>query len=177
VLAVTQEPAGSHQLGAAGMEEPIALGALVVDRTAITPRPDILYHTVLFALCSSVLLFAAILSIRDGSQVMLPMLGAPLPELCTMRRLTGMNCPGCGMTRSFIALAHGDVAAAWSYNPAGLFWFAVVAFQIPFRGYQVWRIRRGLAEIELGRTAIATFILLGALLLGQWVLRIAGVSI
>jgi hypothetical protein len=140
-------------------------------------RPDSLYHVILLVLCSGVLLLAAVLSVRGGSQVVLPVLGIPLPELCMMRRLTGMGCPGCGMTRSFIALAHGDVASAWSYNPAGLFWFAVMAFQIPFRSYQLWRIRHGLPEAELSRTAVATFVLLGVLLLGQWALRLAGVPL
>ncbi len=138
--------------------------------------PDRLYHVVLLALCTSVLLLAAILSIRDRSQIILPGLQLPLPELCTMRRFFGIDCPGCGLTRCFVSLAHGDVAAAWSYNPAGLWLFAIMAFQIPFRSYQLWRINRGLAELAL---PYAVQIVLGIFAIGliaQWVVRLAGVS-
>src|SRR3954465_15376423 len=38
------------------------------------------------------------------------------PVLCPFRRLTGLPCPGCGMSRSFVALAHGDISDAFAYN-------------------------------------------------------------
>ena len=66
------------------------------------------------------MLTALALSVRDRSQVVIPFLKLPLPELCLMRRLASVDCPGCGLTRCFISLAHGDLPAAWSYNPAGL---------------------------------------------------------
>src|SRR5438067_13160115 len=70
-----------------------------------TSRPEPLFHLILLALSTAVLVLAAVLSVRSGTQVLLPMIDLPLPELCTMRRLTGLNCPGCGLTRSFISLA------------------------------------------------------------------------
>lgn len=39
---------------------------------------------------------------------------------CTFHRLTGLHCPGCGMTRAAAALAHGDLAAAFRFNPVGM---------------------------------------------------------
>ena len=35
---------------------------------------------------------------------------------CPFHALTGMNCPGCGLTRGFHALFHGDVLSALNYN-------------------------------------------------------------
>lgn len=36
---------------------------------------------------------------------------------CPFRELTGWECPFCGGTRLGSALLHGDVAAAFTYNP------------------------------------------------------------
>jgi hypothetical protein len=44
---------------------------------------------------------------------------AGLPMLCPFRMVTGLPCPGCGMTRSLISLAHGDIAASLYFHPLG----------------------------------------------------------
>ncbi len=38
-----------------------------------------------------------------------------LPK-CPFNLLTGLDCPGCGVTRMVHALLHGDVVAAWHFN-------------------------------------------------------------
>jgi hypothetical protein len=40
--------------------------------------------------------------------------------LCPFRALTGWNCPLCGGTRMGGALLHGDVLAAFGFNPLAL---------------------------------------------------------
>lgn len=40
---------------------------------------------------------------------------------CAFHYLTGYQCPGCGFQRALHALLHGDIAAAWSYNPFAFF--------------------------------------------------------
>lgn len=46
---------------------------------------------------------------------------------CLLRLTTGMPCPGCGMTRSWVHLAHGDVATAFEYNVFGPVGMAMAA--------------------------------------------------
>jgi hypothetical protein len=55
--------------------------------------------------------------------------GSPLGGACWFHAATGLDCPFCGMTRSFVALAHGQVAAAFRFHPAGpLLFVAMLAF-------------------------------------------------
>ena len=44
---------------------------------------------------------------------------------CMFRNVTGLHCPGCGMTRATHALMHGDVATAFRFNPVGFVLFPV----------------------------------------------------
>jgi uncharacterized protein DUF2752 len=48
----------------------------------------------------------------------LPSHGAGVP-LCLFRSVTGLPCPGCGLTRSFSCILHGDFARGYDYHPFG----------------------------------------------------------
>jgi hypothetical protein len=39
---------------------------------------------------------------------------------CMFRKVTGLDCPGCGMTRGTYALLHGRVGDAFRFNPVGM---------------------------------------------------------
>ena len=41
---------------------------------------------------------------------------AELFPACLFRRMTGFYCPGCGNTRSVLALLHGDIFTSLRYN-------------------------------------------------------------
>ena len=42
-----------------------------------------------------------------------------LPPLCVVRRLTGRRCPACGMSTSWVSLAHLRVVDAFRAHPLG----------------------------------------------------------
>ena len=44
---------------------------------------------------------------------------ARLPSVCPFHALTGLPCPGCGLTRAFVCLGHGRWAEALHWHPAG----------------------------------------------------------
>jgi hypothetical protein len=48
----------------------------------------------------------------------LPSQGAGIP-ICVFRHLTGLPCPGCGLTRSFSCILHGNFASGYDYHPFG----------------------------------------------------------
>ena len=55
-------------------------------------------------------------------------LGLPWGETCGFYLVTGAPCPQCGMTRSWLWMARGDVLRALSYSPAGAtLWLWLVA--------------------------------------------------
>ncbi len=49
------------------------------------------------------------------------------------RRIFGLPCPGCGLTRSFVAIAHGEFALASQMNPMGPVFFVLCLLQVPYR--------------------------------------------
>ncbi len=60
--------------------------------------------------------------------------------VCPLFQMTGFACPGCGLTRGFHALFHGDVLGALDFNaliPFYFFFFAYLAvsmFLVSARG-------------------------------------------
>lgn len=48
--------------------------------------------------------------------------------ICAFHYLTGIPCPGCGMTRACVSLLKGDVLKAFSFNPLAV----VLVFTGPF---------------------------------------------
>lgn len=54
-----------------------------------------------------------------------------LPPSCWTRSWLGLECPGCGATRSFVFAASGDWRTAWKMHPAGTLLFGGILLQIP----------------------------------------------
>ena len=52
--------------------------------------------------------------------VTFPPAGSPYYPKCQLHSLTGLHCPGCGMTRFAAALLHGDLPQAAAYNALGI---------------------------------------------------------
>ncbi len=69
---------------------------------------------------------------------------------CPIRFLTGISCPGCGISRALIALLKGDVASAFYYHP--LFWLPMVIVVL-------WFFRRKWSGAQVRRFLIACIIL------------------
>ena len=126
---------------------------------------------VFFAVLACLTLFlSAVLTIRNGETLVTPWLELPLPGLCMFRRVTGADCPGCGLTRSFVSMAHGQVLTALHYNLAGPFIFVWVAFAIPYQTFQVARIFLGYRPMRWSIISWAIWPLVATLIV-QWIIR------
>lgn len=59
--------------------------------------------------------------------------GFKTPILCLHRLIYNQPCAGCGLTRSFVSFAHGDIDSSCKYHKLGIPLFIVVLLQIPLR--------------------------------------------
>jgi hypothetical protein len=77
-----------------------------------------------------------------------------LPETCMSRLIFGISCPGCGLTRSFVAMAHGEFHLAIRANPMGPVLFVLCWLQIPYRIVRSLDYGRSIIDgSRFGRTA------------------------
>ena len=63
----------------------------------------------------------------------------PLMEmtLCPLKLLSGADCPGCGLGRSFVAMSQADPAGAWRANKLGPALYLGAAYALLRNGWAV----------------------------------------
>ncbi|XZE51988.1 DUF2752 domain-containing protein [Planctomycetaceae bacterium SH139] len=106
-----------------------------------------------FAGASLIVLAASTLRVEPPRGVVVPGIEWRLPETCWSRTMLGVDCLGCGMTRSFIYAAHGQLTLAWqTHRPGTILFFAVVALIPVSLAGCCWRWRRLLVsgQVECG---------------------------
>ena len=134
---------------------------------------DKVRHLVVLSVCGAVLICAAVL--RPSSDG-LSFLGLRWPFSCWLHDTLGIRCALCGMSRSFSALAHGDIAASVQFHRLGPAVFALFGLQIPYRLYALAivpkHVSAKLAGLHTGSVALVCvavlvnwFVYLGGLLL------------
>ncbi len=115
-----------------------------------------------FALiCGAVLALSLALPLPNDGTIL------GLPSLCPFHNVTGVPCPGCGLTRSFVCLAHGQIAAAFEFHPLGPLLFAGAVASVFFAFWTPPNLsyRAQKWALALGATLIAA----------SWTLRLSGV--
>jgi hypothetical protein len=104
-------------------------------------------HGSMLCLALVVIACSLLFEINDAGRVALRWLpNHPLPELCGSRVLLGVDCPGCGLTRSILALVAGDLAMSFSYHPVGWLLALAVLAQVPYRIFALRELRTRVVE-------------------------------
>lgn len=110
----------------------------------------------------------AVLGLAGAAYALRETGGAGWMPGCVFRKATGLDCPGCGMTRATYAMLHGRIGEAFAFNPVGMILLplAMIALGIEVLGW----VRGKPLPIRLnpGRWG-ATF--LCAVLIVWWVMR------
>lgn len=120
----------------------------------------------------TILSLAAILSVGPARHVYLPGVSVPLPETCMMHARFGIDCPGCGLTRSFIHFANGRIFEGMSVNPAGIAIFLFVAAQVPAASLRFAYGRSSRVAIWWSRCNEIALVILPILTCIQWIVRL-----
>lgn len=81
-------------------------------------------------------------SVFTPSDSVLTLFGWEVPPLCLWNNLTGIDCPGCGLTRSFTWMGHGDVVASFDRHRLGPVLYLAVWVQVPLRLRRILRLVR-----------------------------------
>lgn len=55
--------------------------------------------------------------------------------VCIFHEITGLYCPGCGITRSFVAIVNGEYYQAFRFNPYGCLVLPFLIFYIQYEFY------------------------------------------
>jgi len=134
-------------------------------------------HRIMLWISVAILVAAFLLRERATGRVGLAFLPQwNLPTLCGSRALLGVECPGCGLTRSFVALAGGDWRGSLAANRVGWLIALAVLLQIPYRSYSLYELRasRG-GQIPARTWPIWCGYLLIAALVVNWLLRVSGI--
>jgi hypothetical protein len=140
----------------------------VVASTAVMRRR----HWEVLLLSAAALLAAPFLVVLSSEQVAVRAApGVVLPPTCVSREYFGVNCPGCGLTRSWVHMAHGAWQESLRAHRLGWLLMAAAVVQIPYRAHLLF----GSGRFALNATASK---IVGAVLIGllfvNWGLAIVG---
>jgi hypothetical protein len=108
------------------------LQAILVDEPLSKGRRS--RHRTLLVVACVVVVLSVMFRVRDDRQRVeirgLP--GISMPETCWSRSLFHVKCPGCGLTRSLVYLAHGDWQASWQMHRVGFVMALAILAQFPY---------------------------------------------
>lgn len=129
-------------------------------------------HRTMLVLSILILVLSFILSIDGSGTESVAWWGIELPPLCGSRYWFNAECPGCGLTRSFVALAHLEFGQSFAFHRLGwLIWLAVV-LQLPYRVYSLGELHYKTVQrrwpVWFGNFLIAA-------LLGNWILKVLSI--
>lgn len=136
-------------------------------------RGELLFHWAFLGLSLIVIAISFVLRADDQRGILVPGTGNSLPAMCSSRMMFGIECPGCGMTRAFLAISQGRWSRAWELNRVSFLVYAFVLGQIPWHAVQIFRIRRGWPPLYW----FAIYFIpmgLAILLTVNWIFKLAG---
>ena len=89
-------------------------------------------------------------------------LSVELPSMCFTKAIFHVQCPGCGLSRSFILLAHGHFRDSFHFHRLGIPLYLFFILQL---FYRLYLLRFGHGPIPLRLVSAQHYISLGVIIL------------
>jgi Protein of unknown function (DUF2752) len=109
-----------------------------------------------------------VLSLAVAAYALRETAGAGWMPGCFFRKITGLECPGCGMTRGTYALLHGRFLDAFLFNPVGMILLPLGFIGLSFEVIAWVMNRPPVFRLNPGRWGAAV---LGIIVITWWVGR------
>lgn len=90
-------------------------------------------HLVVLCLSLGVIGLSLLMTTNDRQVAVAGLSQFPLPDVCQSRIWLAMDCPGCGLTRSFIHFFHGRWDASFQMHRLGWLLALLTVLQVPYR--------------------------------------------
>jgi hypothetical protein len=98
------------------------------------------------------------LEVTAHDTVRVPWLDQEMPATCVYVVATGRPCPSCGITRSLIAVVHGDLERSYRFHRAGLAILLMLLIQCGMRVVFLWpRFRRPALDVVVSCGMVCYF--------------------
>jgi len=135
-------------------------------------KGELLPNIIVLIVCSAILGGALIGQVSPLGDSRVRVGGAALPDICMFRAYTGLPCPGCGLTRSLIAAADGEIGLSFSFHRLGFITLLYVLLQFMLNlGYIVIPKRRAALSRCL-KIVHRGIIVLASLFVLNWILTL-----
>lgn len=136
-------------------------------------RSELAPHFVVFTACVCILGGVFLLAPPESSTGHIALGHLVLPDVCVFKNLTGLPCPGCGLTRSMSTAVNGDIGASFSYHRLGFVTVLYVFCQFLFSLMVMAAPRQKSRLQNLGRTLNKGLVVLGMLFFINWIVTLA----
>ena len=123
-------------------------------------------HIEMLVIASLALVASFLLNVGPGDRVHVTCLpNCLIPKTCLTHDIFGVDCPGCGLTRSFVHIVHLDWKVSWDMHRLGWLMFLATLLQIPYRAQALLSKNGSIVPVSLAKTFGSVLIVL---LLVNW---------
>jgi len=103
------------------------------DQASLSPTRFKRHRFMLIVACL-IVVSALVFRVPSNDRVELTgMEGLPMPSMCMSKSMLGLDCPGCGLTRSLLCFFQGDFGNSLALHRIGWIMAVAVILQFPYR--------------------------------------------
>jgi hypothetical protein len=132
-------------------------------------------HLIVLFICLFIIAGSFILKPPTKETPYLRLGSLPMPEICTFHYLTGLPCPGCGLTRSMVAGVHGQLKASFRYHRLGILTLFYLFLQIIYRTALILKANQENLLIRSGKILNKGLIILASLFIINWIFNLVDI--